>query len=586
MASTVASAVRSRSSQALIAALGGAATASALGGPAGPSRDRGRRARLLPFQASSVSSCTDDDQDRESAWPRRSVLACCGCLRSRVVPQAVHIDPVVPLAASTSHRSSSPIPIGARSSSSAHAAEAASLSYPDGNKYEGQLVDGKRHGRGVLTLGDGTTYDADWRNDRRHGEGSELFPDGSRFTGKYADGLRSGHGVMTWPEGSRYCGQFSRGRANGEGHLLRTDGSVYKGNFSEDCMCGEGWMQWKDGVEYRGQFVANRREGVGTMKWTAGRWRSYEGDWRDGMQHGHGTLHDMHGQEYSGVFRCGKLLRWDEDTKGLAESDVSVPKVPLSVPDYWTNQDMQIGFNERKDVQEDFQAQISKLLDGTFKAVRTRDRFGQVPSSLRMVKCHRVENSAMWTRYLRAKSRVLARRPDGVKLVNELDGNPDTGFVRTQELMEDQYKQRLDARVNEHYLWHGTTPEGAIGISTNGFRLSLAGSRAGTYFGKGCYFAECSSKSDEYAREGENIFFGVYALLLCRVVCGSLFRITHSDVDAIQTALSSGTYDAVMGDREASVGTYREFVIYDEELVYPEYVVLYERKHNSPRGDT
>merc|ERR1740130_1870305 len=126
---------------------------------------------------------------------------------------------------------------------------------------------------------------------------------------------------MTWPEGSRYSGQFSRGRANGEGHLLRTDGSVYKGHFSEDCMSGDGCMQWKDGVEYRGQFVANRREGIGKMKWTTGRWRSYEGEWRDGMQHGHGTLVDQSGQVFSGVFRCGKLIRWDDDTKTLADGE-------------------------------------------------------------------------------------------------------------------------------------------------------------------------------------------------------------------------------------------------------------------------
>jgi len=188
----------------------------------------------------------------------------------------------------------------------------------------------------------------------------------------------------------------------------------------------------------------------------------------------------------------------------------------------------------------------------------------------------------MWARYVEAKARVAAGRPNGCKPVNELDGNPAKGFVKTQESLESSFIKQLDPSLNEHFLWHGTTPEGALGISTNGFRIALAGSRAGTYFGRGCYFAECSSKSDEYAREGDNLLAGVFALLLCRVTCGSLFRTTEPDGKAIEVALESRDYDAVLGDREASAGTFREFVVYDEELVYPEFVVLYERKYCTP----
>jgi hypothetical protein len=449
------------------------------------------------------------------------------------------------------------------------------VTYPNGSVYEGQFCDRKRHGLGTLTLSDGTKYVAEWRNDARHGEGAEFCVDGTCFRGAYSQGLRSGYGVMTWPEGSQYSGQFERGKANGDGHLLRTDGSVYKGNFVDDCMSGEGTMQWKDGVEYSGQFVSNRREGNGKMKWVKGRWKTYEGGWKDGKQHGGGTLVDQNDKVFSGVFQWGKLVRWDDDVQ--AESEL-LPEGMAIVPSYWTNQALSVGFNERTEVSDEFQEQVQKLLDGTFRTVRTRDRYGSVPTRLRLLKVHRVENSDMWSRYLKAKARVLSKRPDGVRSVNELDGSPDCGSVRTQEVLDASHTEHLDKNVNEFYLWHGTTPEGAIGISTDGFRLSFAGSHAGTYFGRGCYFAECSSKSDEYARAGDTIIAGVFALLLCRVTCGSLFRTTVPDHTTIDTALASGDYDSVLGDREASVGTYREFVVYDEDLVYPEYVLLYERK--------
>lgn len=189
-----------------------------------------------------------------------------------------------------------------------------SASYPNGSTYEGQFADSKRHGYGVLTLSDATRYESQWQNDERHGDGQEFCPDKTTFTGSYVKGMRHGSGVMTWPEGSKYTGQFERGRANGEGELVRTDGSVYRGLFAEDCMCGEGCMQWRDGVEYNGQFSANRREGFGKMLWSTGRWKCYEGEWKDGLQHGEGKLTNHQGQEYRGCFNNGKLERWSNET--------------------------------------------------------------------------------------------------------------------------------------------------------------------------------------------------------------------------------------------------------------------------------
>jgi len=184
--------------------------------------------------------------------------------------------------------------------------------YPNKSSYTGEFMNHMRHGKGTLTLSDGTLYEAEWRNDERHGQGKEFVPDGTLFVGSYVKGMRHGQGVMTWPEGSKYSGQFENGRANGQGELLRTDGSIYKGEFQEDCMSGEGVMKWPDGVQYTGQFVANRREGFGRMQWTSGRWKSYEGRWNDGMQHDRGTLCDHDGGEFKGIFKAGKLERWEE----------------------------------------------------------------------------------------------------------------------------------------------------------------------------------------------------------------------------------------------------------------------------------
>ncbi|CAE7438940.1 Zranb3 [Symbiodinium sp. CCMP2456] len=185
------------------------------------------------------------------------------------------------------------------------------VTYPNHSWYEGDFSEYQRHGRGTLHLPDGTKHECQWHKDERHGPGREYWADGTVFRGNYVHGLRHGHGVMTWPEGSRYTGLFERGRANGDGELVRTDGSVYRGQFREDCMSGDGCMQWVDGVEYKGQFEANRRHGFGKMVWTSGKWKSYEGSWKAGGQHGRGILTDQDDAVYVGHFFDGKIDHWE-----------------------------------------------------------------------------------------------------------------------------------------------------------------------------------------------------------------------------------------------------------------------------------
>jgi Poly(ADP-ribose) polymerase catalytic domain len=60
--------------------------------------------------------------------------------------------------------------------------------------------------------------------------------------------------------------------------------------------------------------------------------------------------------------------------------------------------------------------------------------------------------------------------------------------------MDDQ----VDESVNEYYLFHGTTEAIVEAIEKQGFedRLSSPG-----LFGRGMYFAESSTKADQYAGE-------------------------------------------------------------------------------------
>merc|ERR1712050_441658 len=109
----------------------------------------------------------------------------------------------------------------------------------------------------------------------------------------------------------------------------------------------------------------------------------------------------------------------------------------------------------------------------------------------------------------------------------------------------------------------------------NDFKMRLAGSATGTLYGRGSYLAESVTKADEYSKlEGE-----FCCVLLCRVLGGRVRYCDERapDADALTRDCMEGAYDCIVGDRVKVSGTYREFVIFDTENVYPEFVLRYKR---------
>ncbi|MEQ8690826.1 MAG: hypothetical protein RIC89_08320 [Pseudomonadales bacterium] len=60
------------------------------------------------------------------------------------------------------------------------------------------------------------------------------LPNGDSYQGETLDGQRHGHGVYIWENGNRYEGEFFANRMHGEGTFTWADGRTYVGNFAED----------------------------------------------------------------------------------------------------------------------------------------------------------------------------------------------------------------------------------------------------------------------------------------------------------------------------------------------------------------
>lgn len=267
-----------------------------------------------------------------------------------------------------------------------------------------------------------------------------------------------------------------------------------------------------------------------------------------------------------------------EDDTVCLDLEAMSGSMAVLLPNYWKATDSSQDFSsmEMLDSSDAMQSRIQYLLDECFVMKSTRDRGGKMPCRLVVEMIQRLEHHALWKRYVE-KRRMMQLKRGEVTAVEDMAGS---GACKTTKALKG-LNHRLESEVNELYLFHGSSPAGVLGIGQHGFNLQLTGSATGCMFGPGAYFSEASSKCDEYAREDPSgLFSGRCALLLCRVSCGELFRLEESDVTAIQRAMGTGRYDGVLGDRERGAGTYREFVVYDEAQVYPEYIIIYRREFN------
>ena len=83
--------------------------------------------------------------------------------------------------------------------------------WSSGNVYEGEWKEGKQDGKGTITLTDGSFYEGEWKNDEKHGQGTLTYPGGGKYVGEWREGKQDGQGTQTWSNGSKYEGEWKGG---------------------------------------------------------------------------------------------------------------------------------------------------------------------------------------------------------------------------------------------------------------------------------------------------------------------------------------------------------------------------------------
>lgn len=164
------------------------------------------------------------------------------------------------------------------------------ISYPNGDKYEGEVNEHMhKTGKGRMDYNNKTYYEGEWKDDMKHGFGKT-----NRYLGNYTEGEFALNDVVTifkieFDKNERFEGKYSALHGKGEGVFTYSYGR-YEGqlgnNFKRD---GTGRLILNNGDEYKGQFVSDRREGRGVYRYSNNDY--YDGLWKNDIYNGNGKFY-------------------------------------------------------------------------------------------------------------------------------------------------------------------------------------------------------------------------------------------------------------------------------------------------------
>ncbi|CAF4150246.1 unnamed protein product [Adineta steineri] len=101
-----------------------------------------------------------------------------------------------------------------------------------GNRYEGEMKDGKKHGKGQMEYANGDKYTGIYVENNITGQGVYIHANGSRYEGQWKDNKKHGQGNLNFASGGRYTGDWIEGNRTGHGIYIFANGDRYESRYS------------------------------------------------------------------------------------------------------------------------------------------------------------------------------------------------------------------------------------------------------------------------------------------------------------------------------------------------------------------
>lgn len=192
-------------------------------------------------------------------------------------------------------------------------------------------------------------------------------------------------------------------------------------------------------------------------------------------------------------------------------------------------------------------------------------------SKAQIARIERIENELLWRKYQTTRDilheELAAHGSSLRRLASNTRWQPD--IPSTAE---------LNAYVNEFYLFHGTSSKRADIIVQYGFDERV--SRLDGLYGAGNYFANAACKSHQYSRSVKDSQYLV--MLVCRVTMGSPYctKERHPNMRRPPDNLATPgrPFDSIFAEGGVANGgdqIHNEFVVFDRNQIYPEFVIHY-----------
>jgi serine/threonine protein kinase len=260
-------------------------------------------------------------------------------------------------------------------------------------------------------------------------------------------------------------------------------------------------------------------------------------------------------------------------TAYMRQADGEYARVDVQRPAYWQYQEHSGSWLVRESAE--VVSQVEKLLNDTAMPAEHgigRDSHDLSFVTFKVTSVQRVENPVVWSSYA-ARRRALA------------DALASEGYagLRTSHFLYPAEGGSLEEAAGEVFLFHGTNFPESIASSGFDVRYAYAGAGAGAAFGRGVYFAESASKSDQYVKA---LSAGcALTLVLARVCLGRCQVVPDGhgrrdapflpEVEGRSTPEVPLYYDSIL--TEVPGMRFREIVVGRDTAAYPELLVEYER---------
>ena len=131
----------------------------------------------------------------------------------------------------------------------------------DDGKYFGEIVNGKKEGKGIICFNNGNRYEGEFKNDKYNGRGIYYWNNGNMYKGDFINGKKEGKGKYYFKNGDIYEGDFKNDKFNGKGIDYHNEGDRYEGDFRKGKYDGKGVIYFINGDREMGDFSNDKAIG-------------------------------------------------------------------------------------------------------------------------------------------------------------------------------------------------------------------------------------------------------------------------------------------------------------------------------------